>query len=150
MKRSLTLGLILTAISASAMATTMATPPAPNQPAGDHMEKPMGMMQDKMGGNMHNRMEEHMDRMWKEMDANGDGSISSEESAAFGKKKFDERDANHDGKVTREEWDAFGEARRKEMMEKMGKMHEGMPMGGGMPPMDGKKPDGATPPVEKK
>ncbi len=113
MKYTATLGILLAALTDPALAET----PAKN--ASQTTES-------AASGAPHDRMHNHMEKMWKEMDANGDGSISKEESTAFGNKKFDERDTNHDGKVTREEWDAFHNAKMEEMKSK----HEGMKMEG--------------------
>jgi len=124
MKHTVTLGILLAALSVPALAET----PAKNESQTTQTAAPASSPRD----HMHN----HMERMWKEMDSNGDGSISKEESAAFGNKKFDERDTNHDGKVTREEWDSFHNAKMEEMKAK----HEGMKM-------DGAKP---TAPTDKK
>lgn len=148
MKTSLALAITLTAFSTAAMAETPAvTTSQPAQATG--VPAMGGNMTQHMRGEMHNRMKNHKERMWKEMDANGDGSISREESTAFGNKKFDERDTNKDSKVTREEWDAFHTAKMEEMKAKRadrqakiptGEMHTNMPM------ID-KKPDA---PAEKK
>lgn len=116
MKHTATLGILLAALSVPAFAET----PAKNaSQAADAAA----------AGSPRDHMHNHMEKMWKEMDANGDGSISREESTAFGNKKFDERDTNHDGKVTREEWDAFHNAK----MEEMKARHEGMKKDGAKP-----------------
>lgn len=121
MKKSLALGIALATFSTVAMAETPApTTAAPAQAGG----------MPAMGGQMKDRMKSHMEKVWKEMDANGDNSISKDESVAFGNKKFDERDSNHDSKVTREEWDSFRDARMEEMKAKMGAEHGKMPMDG--------------------
>jgi len=49
------------------------------------------------------------DAMFKMMDANGDGKISSPEHADAAKKMFTKMDTNGDGKVTAAEMDAFHE-----------------------------------------
>ncbi len=136
MKTSLALAITLTAFSTATMAETpAATTSQPAQAAG--MPAMGGNTPQHMQREMHDRMKNHKERMWKEMDANGDGSISREESTAFGNKKFDERDANKDSKVTREEWDAFHNAKMEEIKAKradrqakipMGEMHTNMPM----------------------
>lgn len=66
---------------------------------------------DQMPGQMHGDMKE---KMFKEMDTNGDGAISEAEFNAFHAKRFKEMDANGDGKITFEEM----EAGHKKMMEK--------------------------------
>ena len=43
------------------------------------------------------------DEMWKQLDKNGDGSISKEEAPERMKENFDRIDANKDGKIDREE-----------------------------------------------
>lgn len=121
MKTSLALGIILAAFSTAAMAET----PAVAKEKTAEMPAAKG---DEHKHHMHDRMGKRMERMWKEMDANSDGTITREESTAFGNKKFDERDANKDGKVTRAEWDAFGEAKMKERKAKM-EAEKGEPMG---------------------
>ncbi len=113
MRSSILLGIALATISTAAMA---AEAPADSGKPADAPEM------HKMGDRMHKRMDEHMERMFKEMDSNNDGSISREESTAFGNKKFDERDANKDGKVTKEEWDAFRKTKMEEMKAKREKM----------------------------
>ncbi len=128
MKTSIALAITLASLSTSAMAETPAM--TKSQPAPAAGMPAMGAdMSKHMGGKRHGYMKERMERMWKEMDTNNDGSISKEESTAFGNKKFDEKDANHDGKVTREEWDAFHTAKMEEMKARMEKRHENMPMG---------------------
>lgn len=47
------------------------------------------------------------DAMFKMMDANGDGKVSSQEHADAAKKMFSRMDTNGDGKVTAAEMDAF-------------------------------------------
>lgn len=142
MKTSLALGIILTAFSTAAMAETPAV--TTSQPAQAAGMPAMGSDKPQyMHGEVRDRMKGHMERMWNEMDANSDGSISREESTAFGNKKFDERDANKDSKVTREEWDAFHKAKMEEMKAKRKDGKVGMPMGEvhtNMPMID-KKPE---------
>lgn len=65
-------------------------------------------------GKMQERMKGRMDHMFKELDANGDGTVSKDENNAFATKKFEENDANKDGKVTKDEWDAAREKKHKE------------------------------------
>ena len=81
----------------------------------DSKESPGKMRQqmhgDQMPGQMHGEMKE---KMFKEMDTNGDGAISEAEFNAFHAKRFKEMDANGDGKITYEEM----EAGHKKMMEK--------------------------------
>lgn len=72
---------------------------------GDHMHG------DQMPGQMHGEMKE---KMFKEMDTNGDGAITEAEFNAFHARRFREMDANGDGKITYEEM----EAGHKKMMEK--------------------------------
>jgi hypothetical protein len=73
---------------------------------------------------MKERMKEHHEKKWKEMDTDGDGSISKEESAAFHSKGFDEKDANKDGKISKEEAKAFREKKRAEYKAKHGAKHD--------------------------
>jgi Ca2+-binding EF-hand superfamily protein len=80
-----------------------------------------------------------MEKMWKEMDTNEDGSITREESTAFGNKKFDERDSNKDGKVTREEWDAFRKAKMEERKKRMNEKQANMPKDGASTPAPAEK-----------
>ena len=54
---------------------------------------PMGQDRHQMRG----------ERMWKKVDANSDGTISSEEFRARGDRAFSRLDKNNDGKVTQEE-----------------------------------------------
>ncbi len=54
---------------------------------------PMGQDRHQMRG----------ERMWKKIDANSDGTISSEEFRARGDRAFSRLDKNNDGKVTQEE-----------------------------------------------
>jgi hypothetical protein len=167
MKRSLTLALVLTSISAIAFAQTSVPAAAPTSPIA--MPAPaQGSAPMPPHGNMMNqdRMKTHMEHMFDEMDTNHDGVISKEESTAFGARKFDERDANHDGKVTKAEWIAFNEAMAEKFKEKMQKMGDmpmhtmpdgtkmggaAMPAGAGaapaMPNMGGAKPVAPTTPV---
>ncbi len=76
--------------------------------------EPSGKMHehgDQMPGQMHGDMKE---KMFKEMDTNGDGAISEAEFNAFHAKRFKEMDANGDGKISHDEM----EAGHKKMMEK--------------------------------
>lgn len=120
MKRSFALGIILAAFSSAAMAET---------PSANSTQTETSTGGGNMSKHIRSRMDERMEQMWKEMDANGDGSISREESTAFGNKKFDEKDTDHDGKVTREEWDAFRDARMKKMKDKKNMEHGDKNMG---------------------
>jgi len=131
MKHSLTLTLILTMFASSAMAET-ATPPAKESPN-------MGNM---MGGKMYDRMNNHMEYMWEQLDTNNDGAISKEESTAFSNKKFEEKDANKDGKITKEEWESYRADKMKQRQEKMQEIKKKMDE------IENKKP--ASPAEEKK
>lgn len=124
MKYSITAGIIAATIATSAFAET------PAQNASQITEA-------AATGPKHDFMRNRMEKMWKEMDTNGDGVISKEESTAFGNKKFDEKDSNHDGKVTRDEWDAFHNAKMEEFKEKHG-MKEGAKPGSAHAPADKK------------
>lgn len=126
MRSYILLGMALAAISTAAMA---AETPAATEPAKQAVD---GKEMNKEGKMRHKGM--RMEKMWKEMDANEDGSISREESTAFGNKKFDERDANKDGKVTREEWDAFRKAKMEERKKHMDEKRENLPKDGANPP----------------
>lgn len=57
-------------------------------------------------------------RMFENMDVNGDGTITKEESQAHALEKFTKMDADADGKVTKEEAEAFHKARKEEWMKK--------------------------------
>jgi hypothetical protein len=124
MKHSIIIGIALAAFATPALAETPAQ--NPTQSAQDSTAPATGNMR-HMNGKMHDRMQNRMDYMWKEMDTNNDGVITREESTAFGNKKFDEKDANHDGKVTKEEWEAFHNAKMEKMkeMRSKGGMHGG-------------------------
>lgn len=89
----------------------LASPAWAEEAKKDAMPPYDGMMQGgKMGGE-HMHMGEHF---FKEMDANGDGTVTREEHEAFAKKKFDSMDTNGDGKITQEEFKARGEKMREE------------------------------------
>lgn len=49
------------------------------------------------------RMAKKMDRMWSYLDSDGDGELSSAESAEHGSMRFARMDTNGDGEVTMEE-----------------------------------------------
>lgn len=67
----------------------------------------------------------HKGDMLKEIDADGDGSVSKAEFMAFHEKRFGEMDANNDGKISKEEheakraeWKAKMKERREQRMKK--------------------------------
>ena len=66
-------------------------------------------------GNMRGQYEE---KIFKEMDTNGDGAISKAEFDAFHAKRFKEMDSNGDGKITLDEM----KAEHKKLLEKGGRM----------------------------
>ena len=115
MKIYIITAVVLAALSTTAMAETVPTPSEPSQ---------VKEMPDPMRGKRNMK-----DRMWKEMDADSDGVVTKEESAAFGNRKFEEKDADHDGKVTKEEWDAFRKAKMEERKAKMKNKMESMNTG---------------------
>jgi|GEM_PF-3700702 len=131
MKNSILLGIALAVISTATMAAEApATAESAKQTtAGQEANKDKKMQRKGM----------RMEKMWKEMDANGDGSITREESTAFGNKKFDERDSNKDGKVTREEWDAFRKAKMEERKKRMNEKQANMPKDGASTPAPAEK-----------
>ncbi len=142
MKHVFTFGFIFTTIATAAM-LAQAAPAAVQNPLAQvpneempkvSTEVPDAAMGGKMGDRMHHRMDERKESMWKELDTNGDGVITKEESNEFSNKKFEEKDANKDGKVTKEEWDAAYAAKMEKFKEMRKKMKDNKM------PMDGKEP----------
>lgn len=68
-------------------------------------------------GNMHPGG--YADRMFKDMDANNDGTVTKKEFSSFNDQRFKDMDANKDGKVTREEMDAYADKMREQMRGQM-------------------------------
>lgn len=65
---------------------------------------------------------EHMKKMYKNMDSNGDGIVSKSEFIAHTESRFEKMDADKDGNLTKEEM----REHHKERREKMQEMHEKM------------------------
>ena len=66
-------------------------------------EQHHGHMPSQMPNQIHGQMEE---KMFKEVDSNGDGAISKSEFNAFQARQFKRMDANGDGKISHAEMDA--------------------------------------------
>jgi len=81
---------------------------------------------ERSGGKHHGQVG---DKIFKEMDANGDGEISRAEFDALHAKRFGEMDANSDGKLTRGEMAASGrkmlEKTRKNRFDEADANHDG-------------------------
>lgn len=85
----------LSLFAAFAAGTALAADEKPTAPAG----APHGMGHEKM---------------FKETDTDGDGSLSKDEWNAKGDKMFDEIDANHDGKISKDEMKAHHDMKHAE------------------------------------
>lgn len=74
----------------------------------------------------HTPKAEKADHWFNKVDANGDGSVSKEEHAAFGDKMFNEADTNQDGVVSKEEMRAHHAKKREQhgMHKKNGEHHD--------------------------
>jgi Ca2+-binding EF-hand superfamily protein len=62
----------------------------------------------------HDGMKDWVDRLFKEADTDGNGTISKDEFMAYSEKKFDAMDTNNDGELTKAEVLAFKKNEMKE------------------------------------
>lgn len=114
----LLLSVVAASLALASIPASAQTPPSPPSPPAAPQGEPHMMMKLKMKGPMTKAQHrEHGQKMFKKLDANGDGNVTQAEFQAHHDTMFDKMDDNKDGTISPEE--------RRDKMRMMHREHKG-------------------------